>query len=347
MKKFVSILVGLIISPMLVFAAATDVTLTGNGETEVLIGSYTLKVTGATRVMDSITVDSASFDVTLSTSKSFGVSSADRRKFTVSGDTAITKEFNCTSSESAVTVFAAQDSGTVTVTITPSTSETCSGLGGGGGGGGGGSSSGGSRGGGGSAAPAPALSVATPTAPSVAKPSPVAQAVSPIFNKDLARGARNDDVKRVQQLLATDPEVYPEGLATGLYGALTEKAVRKFQLKHGVIKSTNEQGNGRLGPKTRAKLAEVYGSGAVAPAAPASVPVPASAPVTPAPAAPAPTATPASDNSALQSQIQNLLKQIEALQQQLKAQPAATPAPTTPNKFQSPVPYYIGAFNSN
>ena len=80
-----------------------------------------------------------------------------------------------------------------------------------------------------------------------------------MFNQDLQAGARNDDVKRVQQLLALDKEVYPEGLATGFYGPLTQKAVLKFQLKHGVVKSEAELGAGRLGPKTRAKLQEVFG----------------------------------------------------------------------------------------
>ena len=100
---------------------------------------------------------------------------------------------------------------------------------------------------------------AASAAPSVAQPSPVAQAVSPVFNKDLQSGARNDEVKRVQQLLASDKELYPEGLTTGFYGSLTEAAVRRFQLKYGVIKNAGDPGNGRLGPKTRAKLQEVFG----------------------------------------------------------------------------------------
>ena len=139
------------------------------------------------------------------------------------------------------------------------------------GGGSGGSGGGGGGGGGVSTATTPAQAVPsvqvtpsaqpsiTPKASSVAQPSPVAQAVSPVFNKDLAKGAKNDDVKRVQQLLAQDKEIYPEGLTSGFYGKLTENAVRNFQIKYGVIKSANDPGNGKLGPKTRAKLKEVFG----------------------------------------------------------------------------------------
>ncbi|MBI3046037.1 MAG: Ig-like domain-containing protein [Candidatus Harrisonbacteria bacterium] len=147
-------------------------------------------------------------------------------------------------------------------------SDSGGGAGGGGGGGGGGFAS---YNYGTSPTPIASLAqapVAVPKAPSVAQPSPVVQAVSPVFNQDLQSGARNDDVKRVQQLLASDKEVYPEGLATGFYGSLTQKAVLKFQLKHGVVKSGDEPGAGRLGPKTRAKLAEVFGAPKAVPTAP-------------------------------------------------------------------------------
>lgn len=97
-----------------------------------------------------------------------------------------------------------------------------------------------------------------------------------LFNSDLGPGQTNDDVKRLQQLLASDFSIYPEGRATGYYGSLTANAVRKFQLRYGVIKNASDAGNGRVGPKTRAKLAEIFGAGqvpaeVVSPAAP-SVP---------------------------------------------------------------------------
>ena len=192
----------------------------------------------------------------------------------------------------------------------------------------GGGAWGGGCGGGGAGSPtppAPAVPAvspavpATPAAPALGQASSVAQAVSPVFNKNLSRGARNDDVKRVQQLLSQDKSVYPEGLTTGFFGPATERAVRNFQLKYGVIKKAADPGNGNLGPKTRAKLAEIYEQGAVAPATPAVPTVSPAVPATPAPA---------KDTSALQSQIQQLLNQVKALQEQLKAiQSAPKPQP--------------------
>lgn len=81
------------------------------------------------------------------------------------------------------------------------------------------------------------------------------QTVSPVFMKDLARGARSDDVKRLQTLLGVE--------SSGYFGPLTDKALRVFQVKYGVIKSEKSGGAGRLGPATRAKLKEVFGKAAV------------------------------------------------------------------------------------
>ena len=313
MKKFVSILVGLTVLPLFALAASYDVTLSNTG-TQITIGSNTFVISGRESLMDSVTVNDTNISIVTTAGVFFQLTSADRLNFTVS-PSAYKTGFECQSSQSVLTVEANQ---TVSTTITVTPGSACASSDGGGGGGGGG----------GSATPAtPAVPTvspavpATPAAPALGQASQVAQAVSPAFNKDLARGARNDDVKRVQQLLATDPEVYPEGLTTGLYGPLTEKAVRKFQLKYGVIKNASEPGNGRVGPKTRAKLAEIYGQGAVAPATPAVPTVTPAVPATPAPA-------PAADTSAIQLQIQQLLNQVKALQEQLKAiQSAPKPQP--------------------
>ena len=119
-------------------------------------------------------------------------------------------------------------------------------------------------------------------------------AVSPVFNKNLSSGSRGDDVKRLQELLKQDKNIYPEGLATGFYGSLTRAAVRRFQLKHGVIKNTSDQGNGVTGPRTRAKLAEIFGK-----------------PLPPAPQ----TSVPSADD---QEQIRALQEQLRVLQEQLR-----------------------------
>lgn len=66
--------------------------------------------------------------------------------------------------------------------------------------------------------------------------------------RDLKEGMSSKDVKALQELLAADREVYPEGIVSGYFGPLTAKAVRRFQMKHGI------EAVGMVGPKTRAKL---------------------------------------------------------------------------------------------
>ena len=78
---------------------------------------------------------------------------------------------------------------------------------------------------------ASSVTISTP-ATSVANPSSVARTVSPVFTRDLIRGSKGEDVRNLQKLLAKDKSIYPEGLVTGLFGPLTEKAVKKFQAKY-------------------------------------------------------------------------------------------------------------------
>ena len=66
--------------------------------------------------------------------------------------------------------------------------------------------------------------------------------------KNLKQGMSGDDVKLLQETLAADPSVYPDGLVTGYYGQLTAKAVRNFQKKHGISQT------GGVGPQTMAQL---------------------------------------------------------------------------------------------
>ena len=147
--------------------------------------------------------------------------------------------------------------------------------------------------------PAQAGEAAVPTtaqAPS-AEPSTSMTApsgVSAVFSSGVGRGNSNADVKRLQQLLNSDPDTAIASSGTGsagneteYFGSLTEKAVQKFQVKYGVA-NVGDAGYGFVGPKTRAKLSEVFGS--TAPAAPAETPAApvAPTPITPTPAAPAP-----------------------------------------------------------
>ena len=88
------------------------------------------------------------------------------------------------------------------------------------------------------------------TVPSMARAETDSQGLS--FARSLYRGLSGDDVKNLQALLAADSEVYPEGMVTGFYGALTEKAVKAFQKKHGIEQA------GIFGPKTKAKLLALF-----------------------------------------------------------------------------------------
>ncbi|TSC84574.1 MAG: hypothetical protein G01um101417_105 [Parcubacteria group bacterium Gr01-1014_17] len=107
-----------------------------------------------------------------------------------------------------------------------------------------------------------AAPVPTPTP----TPTPTAGAVSAVFTRTLSIGANSTDVKRLQQLLNTDPDtrimesgVGSPGNETSYFGSLTTKAIQKFQVKYGVARS-GDAGYGNLGPKTRAKLQEVFGN---------------------------------------------------------------------------------------
>ena len=71
--------------------------------------------------------------------------------------------------------------------------------------------------------------------------------------RNLKRGDENDDVRKLQVFLAQDTTVYPTGLVSGYYGALTEDAVQRWQVKYGVVStgSAATTGYGAVGPKTR------------------------------------------------------------------------------------------------
>lgn len=70
-------------------------------------------------------------------------------------------------------------------------------------------------------------------------------------NRGLQRGSSGNDVKQLQELLGKFPDVYPEGLATGYFGQLTEKAIKALQ------KGLNLEQVGMVGPKTRDKLGQI------------------------------------------------------------------------------------------
>lgn len=73
----------------------------------------------------------------------------------------------------------------------------------------------------------------------------------PEFTRSLSLGMRGNDVRSLQEYLAQDSNIYPEGLATGYFGAKTETAVKKWQKKYGIDPV------GVVGPKTIAKFKEI------------------------------------------------------------------------------------------
>ncbi len=78
------------------------------------------------------------------------------------------------------------------------------------------------------------------------------------FVRPMALGLRHNDVTNLQNVLKADSSIYPEGKVTGYFGPATLKAVQKFQEKYGIA-APGAVGYGLVGPKTRAKLNELYG----------------------------------------------------------------------------------------
>lgn len=84
--------------------------------------------------------------------------------------------------------------------------------------------------------------------------------ISGEFQSRLKEGSQGTEVTNLQTCLTTDPEVYPEGQVTGLFGPLTKRAVIKFQEKYAeevLTPSGLTSGTGVVGPSTRAKLNEI------------------------------------------------------------------------------------------
>ena len=266
---------------------------------------------------DSIGVDSGTISFTSSGSGTVDLRSGGRANLTNSRNIAVT----CSDSESSISISSQNGDTSVTPSGTCGTSGGGGGTSGGGGGGGGGGGFGSAP-----AVPAPATvskvadlkqqlamvqaAIAQKIAQS-SKSSPSEGSAVSIIAKNLGMGNRGKDVSTLQQLLGKDKDIYPEGTVSGYFGPATARAIQKFQLKYGVIKKATDPGSGNLGPKTKAKLQEVFGS---------SASVPAMSPVAP-PAGPAPSSlqsstTVAPDVKAVQEQIQAL--QAKLLQQQVK-----------------------------
>jgi len=91
------------------------------------------------------------------------------------------------------------------------------------------------------------------------------------FARTLRRGTTGEDVEELQVFLSQFPDIYPESLVTGYFGPLTEKAVKKWQSKQGIVSGGTAEttGYGQVGPKTREALNTLHGATPATPAIPA------------------------------------------------------------------------------
>ena len=259
----------------------TDARFTVNGATLTIQGSVTDASQGN---VASTTVDGNTFDVTLNANSSIIVQSADRRKFTTSDGTVTTIECRPGYSEARLSMATANSAIARVVTITVS-SDTCDGVTSSSsntGSGAPGTVSVGSGGGAASVYIPPSTQVAAPVV-AAAPAGGAAAGGSAVFTGALRMGTESSDVRRLQQLLATDPEVYPRGIVSGYFGSLTRDAVRAFQAKYGIVSQGTEDstGYGVVGPATRAKIVEVFAGAAPSAAPQAPSPSPAAQTVSP------------------------------------------------------------------
>ncbi|QSH39305.1 peptidoglycan-binding protein [Candidatus Kaiserbacteria bacterium] len=79
----------------------------------------------------------------------------------------------------------------------------------------------------------------------------------PNLQFNLERGDRDAqsavEVTMLQRFLSQDRQIYPEGEITGYFGPATERAVQRFQVRHGIVTQGDyaSTGYGRVGPRTR------------------------------------------------------------------------------------------------
>ncbi len=76
-------------------------------------------------------------------------------------------------------------------------------------------------------------------------------------------GSSGGSVTALQQFLAADPSIYPEGTVSGFYGKLTQAAVGRWQARAGIVSSGSPSTNGfgSVGPRTAAAMKASCGGG--------------------------------------------------------------------------------------
>ena len=88
--------------------------------------------------------------------------------------------------------------------------------------------------------------------------APVTTATPAVINganritQNVSFGETNDDITRIQRLLATDPEIYPDAIISGFFGSKTEAAIGRLQARY------NLEAVGVVGPATEALLNLIF-----------------------------------------------------------------------------------------
>lgn len=277
MKKYLLVIAISVALPLTSFAAYSDVTLTTAAILSV--GGYSLTISGTSAVVQSVTVGTSNFSVVLLPNSVIAVSSASGQVLANNAPEINITGNQCSGGVSTLTL-SSQSGSAVTVTVTPG-SATCTGsaTNSASAGSGGGGSPGGGGGGGGynvvtpatSAKPAVPVTLAVPAVSSVMPATPAVSAIPAyVFKKVVGVGSSSTDVQKLQQFLNADPETRvaltgygSPGKETKYFGPATKKAIQKFQIKYRIAKP-GEVGYGTLGPKTRAKLNALSGTGSSA-----------------------------------------------------------------------------------
>jgi len=91
----------------------------------------------------------------------------------------------------------------------------------------------------------------------IVPPGQVAKMACIQLSRNITQGAKGDDVKKLQEMLAQDPHAQYTGPVSGVYGPMTAKAVMRYQKKNGI------SGTGTVGPMTRGFLERSCGKGLV------------------------------------------------------------------------------------
>ncbi len=71
------------------------------------------------------------------------------------------------------------------------------------------------------------------------------------ISKNLSFGTNSHEIEHIQELLATDPTLYPAGHIDGHFGSLMKRAITKLQARHGLVQ------NGKIDDATRLKIIEI------------------------------------------------------------------------------------------